>query len=128
MPKPLNVRSIAVIFWVQDLNRTKEFYRAALGIELATGEGHLLAKLPEGTELVFFEGEATRGTSPQIVFGLADGGIDTIAEGLANQGVQLVTPVSEAPGGWSLDFRDPDGHPLAFYQDEKLPRRLLTRP
>jgi glyoxylase I family protein len=95
-----------------------------LGIALEEGEGHCFVKLPDGSELVFFEGEATRGTSPQIVFGLEDGNIDAVAEGLANQGVQLLTPVTEAPGGWSVEFRDPDGHPLAFYQDGKLPRRL----
>lgn len=79
-------------------------------------------KLEGGTELVFFEGEATRGTSPQIVFGLDDGGIDTVAEQLVTQGVQMLTPVSEAPGGWSFEFHDPDAHPLAFYQEEKKPR------
>jgi len=124
MPKPLNVSSIAVIFTVKDLKQTQAFYRAVLGIELELAEGYSAVKLPDGTELMFFEGEATRGASPQIVFGLSDGNIDGVAENLANQGVQLLTPVSEAPGGWSLEFRDPDGHPLAFYQDGKLPRRL----
>jgi len=28
-----------------------------------------------------------------------------------------------APGGWSVGFKDPDGHPLAFFQEEALPRR-----
>jgi predicted enzyme related to lactoylglutathione lyase len=41
---------------------------------------------------------------------------------LATAGVELVTPVSEAPGGWSSEFKDPDGHILAFYQDGSLPR------
>src|SRR5690606_37526905 len=76
-------------------------------------DGHVLGTLPGGTELVFFEGDAVRGASPQIVFGLDAGGIDTAAEGLAARGVQLLTPVTEAPGGWSVEFNDPDGHPLA---------------
>ena len=80
--------------------------------------------LPNGTEILFFEGEAEPGGSPQIVFGLEEGGIETIAEGLAELGAQLVTPVSEAPGGWSMEFKDPDGHPLAFFQAESLPKRL----
>lgn len=63
------------------------------------------------------------GSSPQIVFGLDDGGIDDAVEALASNGVQVLTPVSEAPGGWSVEFGDPDGHPLAFYQDGALPRR-----
>lgn len=125
MSKPsLKITGIAVVFMVQSLERTRRFYADALGLELAQKDGYLSGMLPGGTELVFFEGEAVRGTSPQIVFGLDEGGIDTAAEGLVARGVQLLTPVSEAPGGWSLEFKDPDGHPLAFFQLEALPRRL----
>jgi glyoxylase I family protein len=124
MSKPnLKITKIAVIFMVQSLERTRRFYADALGLELAQLEGYLLGTLPGGTELLFFEGEAVRGTSPQVVFGLDEGGIDTAAEALVARGVQLLTPVSEAPGGWSVEFKDPDGHPLAFFQEEALPRR-----
>jgi glyoxylase I family protein len=124
MSKPnLKISGIAVVFMVQSLERTRRFYADALGLELEQNEGYLLGKLSSGTELVFFEGEAVRGSSPQIVFGLDEGGIDSAAEALAAGGVQLLTPVSEAPGGWSVEFKDPDGHPLAFFQTEALPRR-----
>jgi glyoxylase I family protein len=124
MSKPsLKISGIAVVFMVQSLERTRRFYVDALGLELAQNEGYLSANLPGGTELVFFEGEAMRGTSPQIVFGLDEGGIDTAAEALVAGGVQVLTPVTEAPGGWSVEFKDPDGHPLAFFQTEALPRR-----
>jgi len=72
---------------------------------------------------MFFQGEATRGASPQVVFGLENGGIDDVAEALAQRGATLITPVTEAPGGWSVDFRDPDDHGLSLYQDGGLPRR-----
>jgi glyoxylase I family protein len=124
MSKPsLKITGIAVIFMVEDLERTRRFYADALGIELTLNEGYLTTTLPSGTEMLFFVGEAVRGTSPQIVFGLDQGGIDTAAEALATRGVQLLTPVTEAPGGWSVEFKDPDGHPLAFFQAESLPRR-----
>jgi glyoxylase I family protein len=116
-------RGIAVIFTVKDLDRTQRFYADVLGLKLEGQEGFLSVKLPDGTELGFIEGEATRGASPQIVFGLDEGGIDTVAEGLVEHGAQVLTQVTEAPGGWSFEFRDPDDHPLAFYQDGKLPRR-----
>lgn len=125
MPKPnLKVTGIALVFMVQSLERTQRFYADALGLELEQQEGYLSAKLAGGTELVFFEGEAVRGTSPQVVFGLDEGGIDTAAEALAERGIALLTPVSEAPGGWSVEFHDPDGHPLAYFQEGSLPRRL----
>ena len=124
MSKPnLKISGIAVVFMVQSLERTRRFYAEALGLELEQQEGYLLGKLSSGTELVFFVGEAVRGSSPQIVFGLDEGGIDTAAEALAQRGVQVLTPVTEAPGGWSVEFRDPDDHPLAFFQAEALPRR-----
>jgi glyoxylase I family protein len=124
MSKPsLKISGIAVVFMVQNLERTQRFYAEALGLELVLKEDYLLGTLPSGTELVFFVGEAVRGTSPQIVFGLDEGGIDTAAEALVVRGVQLLTPVSEAPGGWSVEFKDPDGHPLAFFQAEALPMR-----
>lgn len=48
--------------------------------------------------------------------------VTTAVAALAAAGVEIVTPVTEAPGGWSADFKDPDGHLLSFYQDGKLPR------
>ena len=117
------ITGIAVVFMVGNLERTLEFYSDAVGLDLVRMDEYLTCTLRGGTELLFFEGEAIRGTSPQIVFGLADGGIDTRAEALVARGVQLLTPVSEAPGGWSLEFKDPDDHPIAFFQDGSLPRK-----
>jgi len=118
------VTGLAVIFMVENLERSARFYTEMIGLELERKDEYLITTLANGTELLFFKGEAVRGTSPQIVFGLDAGGIDTAAEALASQGVQLLTPVTEAPGGWSLEFKDPDEHPIAFFQDGALPRRL----
>jgi predicted enzyme related to lactoylglutathione lyase len=119
----MKINSLALVFMVQDLERTRRFYAEALGLTLADNQDHLIGTLPGGTELVFFVGDAVRGTSPQVVFGLEEGGIDTAVEALAARGVQMLTPVTEAPGGWSAEFKDPDGHPLALFQLESLPRR-----
>ena len=53
---------------------------------------------------------------------LGKGGIDSMVASLAAAGVEIVTPVSEAPGGWSAELKDPDGHILSLYQDASLPR------
>jgi glyoxylase I family protein len=120
---------LAVVFTVKDLARTERFYAEALGLKLERrespeGPAWLLGRLPGNLELVFFEGDVPRGASPEIVFGLNDGGIDDIAEALARKGVEIVTPVSEAPGGWSVSLADPDGHRLALFQFEAKPRRI----
>lgn len=119
---PPKISGIAVVFMVQNLARTRDFYVDAVGLQLQEQDGYLQCELPNGTELLFFEGDAVRGSSPQIVFGLEEGGIDAAAESLAARGVPLLTPVTEAPGGWSLEFKDPDGHPVAYFQDAALPR------
>ncbi len=120
----LQITEVAIIFLVRNLQRTRDFYREALGLKLEEQEGFLLLTMPNKTEVLFFEGEPAPAGSPQIVFGLQRGGIDTIAEGLADRGAQLVTPVSEAPGGWSVEFQDPDHHSLGLFQSDSLPRRL----
>jgi glyoxylase I family protein len=120
---------LAVVFRVKDLARTERFYAEALGLKLERRESPeepawLLGRLPGNLELVFFEGDVPRGASPEIVFGLNDGGIDDIAEALARRGVEMVTPVSEAPGGWAVSLADPDGHRLGLFQFEAKPRRI----
>ena len=72
--------------------------------------------------LVFFQGKDKPGKTPIIVFSLEDGGIDGVAERLASKGVTMVTPVSEAPRGWSFDWLDPYGHMWSHYQSKQKPR------
>ncbi len=119
------LENLAIVFVVADLVRTHRFYSDTLGIAFEVEDfegGYLQARVLGDVELVFMPGEATRGTTPQVVFGLAKGGIDAMVAALATAGVALVTPVTEAPGGWSAEFEDPDGHKLSLYQDAALPR------
>lgn len=122
------VRIGTVCYYVSDVARTAAFYRDVLGLEVANmgddGSGHdwLMASTAGGVELIFFRKESRPGNTPIIVFDLADGGIDTIVAALAEKGTTIVTPVSEAPGGFSADFADPDGHVLSMYQPEDKPR------
>ncbi len=116
----------AIVFYVRDLTRTTAFYGDVLGLALEQQESHegMLATAALGaTTLVFIEHEESPGRSPVVVFGLP-GGIDDVVEGLVHQGVELVTPVTEAPdGGLTADFWDPDRHVLSVYQPAGAPRR-----
>ena len=123
----------AIVFYVRDMSRTEKFYRDVLGLatrwmpgHAGEGESHgdwMIANLGE-LSLIFFTRDEKPGRSPIVVFELSDGGIDDIVQQLAGNGVRIITPVSEAPGGWTADFADPDNHVLSFYQPEKAPRRL----
>jgi len=118
-------KNLAIVFMVSDLVRTHRFYSETLGLPFEVEDfdnGYLQARLPGDVEFVFLVGDASPGATPQVVFGLAEGGIDATLHALATAGVEIVTPVTEAPGGWSAEFKDPEGHLLSLYQDGTLPR------
>lgn len=125
LPKP---HRASIVFYVADIARTESFYNDVLGIGLTRQEGAepfwLSGELDGGLEMVFFEMEGKRGNTPALVFDLVDGGIDDIVAALAEKGVTIVTPVEEAPGGWSADFLDPDGFGLGLWQSGDKPRSL----
>jgi predicted enzyme related to lactoylglutathione lyase len=124
-----NPRIGNICYYVAHIGRTEAFYRDVIGLDVQRmgddGSGHewLMASIPGNVDLIFFQKESRAGDSPIIVFDLPDGGIDSVIEGLAAKGATIVTPVSEAPGGWSSEFADPDGHVMSLYQSEKVPRR-----
>jgi glyoxylase I family protein len=117
-----------ICFYVNDIDRTEAFYRDAIGLEVSrmgddgSGNDWLLASIANNVDLIFFKAECKPGNTPIIVFDLAEGGIDDVVSGLAEKGTTIVTPVSHAPGGWSAEFADPDGHVISVYQSEEAPR------
>jgi predicted enzyme related to lactoylglutathione lyase len=125
IPKP---HRASIVFYVADIARTEKFYTEVLGIGLSRMEGAepfwLQGTLDNGLDVIFFQMEGKRGNTPALIFELADGGIDDVIAGLVAQGVTIVTPVSEAPGGWSADFLDPDGFGLGLWSPEDKPRSL----
>ena len=127
IPKPHHA---SIVFYVADIARTETFYRDVLGIDLIRMEGAepfwLSGTLDQGPDLVFFEMEGVRGNTPALIFDIKEGGIDDVVAALVAKGVTIVTPVSEAPGGWSADFLDPDGFGLGLYQSGDKPRSLKT--
>lgn len=118
----------SIVYYVSDITRTEKFYNETLALDLQRMEGAepfwLQGSLSNGLDLIFFEMEGDRGNTPAIVFEVDDGGIDDIVAELSAAGVTIVTPVSEAPGGWSADFLDPDGFGLGLWQSGELPRSL----
>ncbi len=123
----IRFNGVTIIFNVADIERTRAFYGEYLGIQFERydeedGSAYLMTKIGQEIDLMVFKGDPKPGNTPNVVFGLNDGGIDTLIERLAAVGVEIVTPVSEAPGGWFADFRDPDGQVVSFYQAAEVPR------
>ncbi len=119
-----------ICYYVSDIDRTEAFYREVLGLDVqrmgddGSGNDWLMASIANNVDLIFFKLESRPGNTPIVVFELAEGGIDDVIAGLAEKGTTIVTPVSHAPGGWSGDFADPDGHTISLYQSEEMPRSL----
>lgn len=127
IPKP---HRASIVFYVADIARTERFYAETLGITLERQEGAepfwLQGQLDNGLDIMFFEMEAKRGETPALIFELPAGGIDDVVAALVEKGVTIVTPVSEAPGGWSADFLDPDGFGLGLWSPQDKPRTLKS--
>jgi glyoxylase I family protein len=120
---------VSIVFTVADIDRTAKFYRDHLGFDFerieSKEEGTFLrTKIGTETEFLVFRGDPKPGNTPAVVFSLSDGGLDTLIERLATAGIEIVTPVSEAPGGWFAAFRDPDGQVISLFQAREKPRRL----
>lgn len=117
-----------ICYYVSDIDRTEAFYSNVLGLDVqrmgddGAGNDWLMASVENNVDLIFFVAESSPGNTPIVVFDLAEGGIDDIVGGLAEKGATIVTPVSHAPGGWSAEFADPDGHILSVYQPAEAPR------
>jgi predicted enzyme related to lactoylglutathione lyase len=122
----VKLNGVTIIFNVTDLDRTDKFYRTHLGLDFVryeeAGSTFLMTKIGPDIDVMAFRGDPKPGNTPNVVFGLAEGGIDGFVERLAAAGVEIVTPVSEAPDGLYADFRDPDGHTVSVYQPATLPR------
>jgi predicted enzyme related to lactoylglutathione lyase len=123
----------AIVFYVKDMQRSEKFYRDVLGLKTQLNAGHggegeahdpWMIAHAANLSLIFFQRDEPIGRSPIVVFTLDEGGIDDVVEQLTARGAQIVTPVSEAPGGWTADFVDPDRHMLSLYQRESVPRKM----
>lgn len=124
-----NCRIGTICFYVKDVARSAAFYRDVMGLDIqdmgddGSGNAWIMISIENNIDLIFFKGDGRPGTTPIIVFDLREGLIDDMIEGLAQKGASIVTPVSHAPGGWSAEFSDPDGHQFSLYQSEEMPRR-----
>lgn len=127
----LKLNGIALALYVEDVLRTERFYADHLNIAFERNQEAddviwLSAIVGNETEMLVFAGNPNPGNSPSIVFGLAEGGIETVVASLEDADVEIVSPVTAAPGGWSADFKDPDGHTISLFQDGSLPKKLTA--
>ncbi len=103
---PLEVRHIHIR--VNDVERTKAFYRDKLGFKVTNETPGSVVEFPG----LWFGKWAGQGTLvPQgITIGLAVKSADAAYQMLKAHGVNIPKPPAQAHGAWSFTFKDPDGY------------------
>ena len=119
-------QQIETALYVEDLDRSAAFYQLVLGFEPLLRDSRMAAlAVPGGSVLLLFRrGDSTqpsqvpggvipghdgRGTL-HLAFGMPLAELGAWERHLSEQGVELESRVTQAFGGTSLYFRDPDGH------------------
>lgn len=106
--------------YVDDLERSAQFYRALLGLEIVASGERLIAlgvpgcqvlllfkkKLSANLPLTAHDGEGRL----HVAFAIPAADLKKWEARLQEQGVAVVEKKQWEPGGWSLYFRDPDQH------------------
>ena len=121
-------RIIETALYVQDPERSTQFYQNLFGFELILSEDRLHALSVGGHNvlLLFREGASTHpspspgglipphdGHGPQhIAFAIPHSDLQAWRDKLAEQNIPIESEVHPQRGGTSLYFRDPDGHSL----------------
>jgi catechol 2,3-dioxygenase-like lactoylglutathione lyase family enzyme len=112
--------------YVADLPRSLRFYQALFGLEVLTADDRLCALNVAGRQvlLLFQKGLSAKpfafsgGVIPghdgdgrlHLAFAIAAADLQAWRDRLAASGVEIESTVTWPRGGWSLYFRDPDGH------------------
>ena len=110
-----------VMLGVEDLEKSREFYRDVLGLPaknragdfafIDAGEMTLVLSRPLGRRI------HPRAGAVQTIFGVPH--VRAAFEETRARGAQFLQEPNEvSPGAWAATFRDPDGHLLTLYGPE----------
>ena len=113
----MKLKLAVVTLWVEDVNRTADFYRDILGLPLLTvdrGRPHFDLG---GAYLVILPGQPHKVEGPRFpVLAFAVGDLDAVVHHLKSQGVELPWGVEEDNDSRWVMFHDPGGNLLEIAQ------------
>lgn len=115
----MKIESVSPILSVNDLEKSIDFYRHALGFDLAWSWGEppdIAAVCRDGVEITLTQRAGAKPAGAAHVY-LGVSGIDGYYESLVDAGVTIVVPLGDRPYGMR-DFRmeDPSGNELSIGQ------------
>jgi catechol 2,3-dioxygenase-like lactoylglutathione lyase family enzyme len=126
MSQPPVRRILETSLYVQDLDRSVDFYRRVFGFEAVLRDDRMCAMAVPGRQVLllfrvggsikpskvpvgFIPGHDGRGTQ-HLCFSIARADLDAWQEHLKDCGIEMESRLDFPHGGSSLYFRDPDGH------------------
>lgn len=115
----MKIESVSPILSVNDLAKSIDFYRHALGFDLAWAWGEpsdIAAVCRDGVEITLTQRTSAKPTGAAHIY-LVVSGIDDYYETLVDAGVTMVVSIGDRPYGMR-DFRiaDPSGNELSIGQ------------
>lgn len=95
---------------VQDVDRTKAFYRDKLGLKMNSERAGEMVQF-DGGKLWFGKWRGTGTFTPgPIAIGIEADSVQAAYNMLKQRGVTISNPPTKESFGWSFTFRDPDGY------------------
>jgi len=115
----MKIESVSPILSVSDLAKSIDFYRDALGFDLAWSSGEppdIAAVCRDNVEIMLTQRPGAKPAGAAHVY-LGVSGIDDCYAALVDAGVTIVVPIDDRPYGMR-DFRmaDPSGNELSIGQ------------
>jgi predicted enzyme related to lactoylglutathione lyase len=112
------LRGVAVVWMpVQDIERTKGFYRDTLGLQITNEDGEW-AEVDANGLTIGLNGREPGGAGveggPVVTF-QPEGSLDETVSSLKEQGVQVPAEISEHYWGRVATFKDSEGNDLQLY-------------
>jgi catechol 2,3-dioxygenase-like lactoylglutathione lyase family enzyme len=100
---------------VNDVDRTKAFYRDKLGLKVSNETPGTVVEF-EGGKLWFgkWRGAGAMAASPGITIGLHAPSVEAAYQMLKSRGVNLPNPPAPARDEFEFTFKDPDGYEIAI--------------
>lgn len=119
-----NVRDLAVVLQVSNIEKSLQFYCDVLGFEVGSTEGDpaVFAIIRREKAILFLDESRENVSVPVNQYWAAylwvDDGIDALAAEFKARGATLFRGPDTMPYGCrDFDVKDPDGHLIAFGQD-----------
>jgi predicted enzyme related to lactoylglutathione lyase len=109
-----------IVWYSEDLDRARVFYRDVLGLPLLLDEGHVIHFDARTVRLAIHRcppGQRRETSEGFLVFGVDD--LAVVDETLRRRGAEFLGPPATRPYGRVAYLHDPEGHEIGFLEEPR---------